>query len=126
MSELQLVTTRLQQPQIRIEDSENEIEKIHNAVRSIEFDKENVIRTFFVLKEYLACKLVILQRKLEECLSTKNSYDKFAYTDLSVVKVASCALFALISISNTVKGNWKKDFDKLKIGFVDCISKMTN
>ena len=111
---------------MRIEDSENEIEKIHNVVKSIECDKEKVIRIFFILREYLAPKVVILQRKLEECLSTNNSYDKFTYTDLSAVEVASYALFTLISISDIVKDNWKEDFDRLKIAFAKCISRMTS
>ena len=122
--EIQSLTTRLQQTEIRIQDSGNEIEKIHNVVRSIKFYKEKVIRRFSILREYLAPKVVILQRKLEECLSTKNSYNEFSYSDLSTVEVASYALCALINILDIVKGNWKKEFDKLKIDFVDCISRM--
>ena len=85
-----------------------------------------MIRRFSFPKEYLAPKVVILQRQLEECLLAKNSYDKFSYTDLSVVEVASYALCTLISISDVVRDNLKKDFDKMKHDFVDCISRMTN
>ena len=49
INELQTLTIRLQQPKIRIEDSKNEIEKTHNVVKGIEFEKEKVIRRFSIL-----------------------------------------------------------------------------
>lgn len=112
MSKLQTFTTRLQELEVRIEDSKTKIEKIHSSIRGIEFYKEKVLRRFSILKEYLLPKIVILQRQLEECLTVKNSYYKFTYTNLSIVEVASYALFALISISDTIKGKWK-DLDML-------------
>ena len=111
MSELQTLTTRLQQPKIKIEYSKNDIEKIHNAIRSIEFDEEKVIRIFSVLKEYLTPKIVILQRQLEECLAAKALYNKFSYSDLSMVEMTSYAPCMLISISDTVKQNQNKEVE---------------
>ena len=60
MSELQILTTRLQQPKVRIEDFETKIEKIHNDVRDIEFEKDKVLRRFTIVREYLTPKFVIL------------------------------------------------------------------
>lgn len=105
MSELKTLTIGLHQPKIRIEDSENDIEKIHNVFRRIEYEKEKVITRLSILREYLTPKVVILQRQFEECLSAKNSYEKIAYIDLSAIKVVSNSLWTLISISNIVKGN---------------------
>ena len=84
-------------------------------IRILESYEEKVTKRFSSLREVMSPKIKILQRKLEECLSTKTSYDKFSYTDLSVVEVASYALCSLLLISDIVKENWKKEVDKLKI-----------
>ena len=60
MSELQIFTIRLQQPDASIEDIEVEMKKVHNAIRGIEFEKDKVIKRFFFLREYLAPKFSIL------------------------------------------------------------------
>lgn len=107
MSDLDTLTTKLQLLETNIEDYGIEVEKIHNVIRGLEFDKEKVVKRFSTLREILSPKINILQRQLEECLAAKTSYDKSTYIDLSVVEVTSYALCALISISNIVKEKWK-------------------
>ena len=100
------------------------MELVHNAIRNIEFEKEKVIKIFSILREYLFPKFIIFQRQLNEFLATKASYDKFSYTDLNIVEVASYALCKLINILDIVKENWKKELERIKLGFIDYISRI--
>lgn len=92
-------------------------------IRVLDSNKEKVVKRFSTIREILSPKISILQRKLEECLATKTSYDKFSYTHLSMVEVAS---YALISIYDIVKENWKKEVERLKIVYVDCFSRISS
>ena len=108
MSELELLTAKLLLPKTNIKECGIEVEKIHNVINNLESDKEKATKKFYSLRDFFSPKISTLQRQLEEFLATKTSYDKFAYTELSVVEVASYALCTLISICDIVKENQKK------------------
>ena len=40
------------------------------------------------------------------------SYEKNSYSNLSIVKITSYVLCTLISISNIVKDNWRKELEE--------------
>ena len=84
------------------------MKKIHGMIRDLESEKEKENRIFSSLREISSSKISSLQRQLDEFFTAKASYDKFAYTDLSAIKVASYALHTLINILETLKDNWKK------------------
>ena len=126
MSELDTLSIKMLLPEVNIEDSASEVENIHNAIRGTEDGKENLIKRFSTLREILSPKISILQRQLEECLVAKASYDKFSYTNLSAMEVASYALFFLIYIFNTIKKNCKKEVERLKLVYVDYFSEISS
>lgn len=85
-----------------------------------------VVKRLPTLREIMSLKISILQRKLEEYLATKTSYDNFSYTDLRAIKVASCELCTLVNVFDTVKEKWKKEVERLKLVYVDCFSTLSS
>ena len=87
------------------------MEPIHDNIQSIEAEKEKSLRRFSLLRDHLSPQITLLQNLLEECMTTKPSYEKFVVTNLNVVELATYSLCVLISVSNAMKDSWKKHLE---------------
>lgn len=103
LNELQILTSRLQQPDTNIKYLEVEIAQVHDDIRITEMRKERVIKRFSLLREHLTLKISNVHKQLKECLAAKTSYDRFVYTDLNVVEMTSYGLCVFFSISKVVR-----------------------
>ena len=105
---MQTLTNNLLKPNQKLENFEHAMETIHDSIQGIEVEKEKTLRRFSLLRNHLSPQITIIKIQLEECITTKTSYDKFMFTDLNVVELASYALCVLISVSDALKNSWKK------------------
>ena len=99
------------------------MEIIHENIQGIEAEKEKTLKRFSLLRDHLSPQIIVIQNQLEECIVEKTSYDKFVFTDLNVVELASYSLCALISVLDAMKDSWKKHLAQLKTDFSDYFSK---
>ena len=121
LSELEALTSRLQQPSSRVDDFEGQVANFHTDMRKLQLEKEKILRRVSYFRESIALKLSVNERKLEECVKAKDLYSNFIYLDLNVVEIASYALCAILTTTEVVKDTWQKVMDSLKENFDDCM-----
>lgn len=83
------------------------------------------LKRFSLLREHLALKFDSIERQLEECLAIKESHDKFSYTDLDIVEIASYSLCTFSSVADVVKDKQDIKFTMLKQKFGDCFTQIS-
>ena len=104
----------------KLEKFEHTMQEIHDSIQNIQVGKEKALKIFTLLRDHLSPQITLLQNQLEECLAAKSSYDKFVAIDLNAIELVAYAPCALISVSDALKDNWKKQFEQLKTSFSDC------
>lgn len=107
-------------------DLEKRINKIHDEHRMLETSKEKILQRFSLLREHLSLKIDLVQKKFDECLKAKVSYDNFTYPDFQVTELTSYGLNALINVSDSVRNEWSTCIISLNNSFVICIALVTN
>ena len=112
---------QLQQLGIKIEDVEAQIGKTYDEISLIKLHRERTSKRFSLLREHSSLKINTLEQQVEECLKANTSFDKFVYSDLNAVEIASYGLCALLSILEGVKDTWEKNLKSLKMSFDDRI-----
>ena len=78
------------------------------------------------MREHLTFKIINVKNKLDECIITKTSYEKFVHSNLNAIQVASYGMCTLNSVLESVTDTWKKELESMKSNFIDCISRITN
>lgn len=88
----------LSSPNVKVFDVEKKIFKIYDEIRILKDDKDRKMKRFTLLREHISINLSTIEGKLEECLSTKTSFQKFSYENLQACEIASYGLCALLSV----------------------------
>ena len=121
MSQLEALIIQLQQPSSKVDDFEGQIVSIHTNIRKLQLKKEKILRRLSDFRESIALKLSTIERQLEECIKSKDTYSNFIYSDLNAIEIASYALCAIPINVKAVKDTWEKGMDNLKENFDDCM-----
>ena len=79
------------------------MEALHEIIQGIKVEKEKALRIFSLLRDHLYPQVSLIQNQLAECIAAKPSYDKFVFTHLNKIELASYALCMLISTSKKMK-----------------------
>ena len=123
VTELQIVTENVLKKNQKVDSIEPIVQLLHDNIREIQVEKDKILERFTLLRTHLFPQITLLENELQECLSTKSSYEKFMAIDLNIVELVAYALCALIIVSDALKDSWKNKIEQLKTTFNDCISK---
>ena len=121
MSELEALSSQIQHPSCKVDDFEGQVGSIHNNIRKLELSKEQILMSISNFKESIALKLSFVEKKLEECVKAKEINSNFLCSDLNAVEIASYALCAILTSTESTKETWTKGMDILKANIYDCM-----
>ena len=97
---------------MKIFDTEKSISKLCDDIRILSHEKERKLKRFSLLRDHVSINISIVESQLEECLTSKTSYEKFHYANLQACEIASYGLCALLSVSDAIKKSWEKEIER--------------
>ena len=121
LSEIEALSSQLQQPSSRVDDFEGQVVGVHIDIRKLQLEKEKILRRLSSFRESIALKLSTIERQLEECVKAKDTYSNFMYFDLNAIEITSYALYAMLTTTKVTKDTWEKGMNSLKENFDDCM-----
>ena len=83
-------------------------------------EKEQKVNKLSLLREHVSTKLSIIEEQLRECQKAKIAYDKFGFDSIQACEIAAYGLSTLLSVSDSIRNAWDKDFEAWKREYADC------
>ena len=109
---------------MKILDVEKKIRKHIDEIRILQDERNKKMRRLTILREHISMKLSIIEEQLEECLTTKTSFQKFKFESLQACQMAAYGLSTLLNVADSIKKSWEKEIEAMKADFSDCVASL--